>query len=650
MDIDLTDFSQTLAIGAFTIAGIWGLIALTLGSFQPSRAAKLLPSSVETVVFADNWFTRIFAVVFVSAVGLLAEDISNKYVDTDDLIEWIDKTLGSTAGAPDDRCNQNSRPRYMPAALFPRTEASTRREALFGDRIGEGKIGELAMTVAHVGAFRNHGAIFGLSVERELLLIDASRVADALGPLPNGIVQPAIAPSLACEANLEWLATRVYYPAKNRVYQEGNYYEELAAIQKRIDFARSITLIAATLFIAMFAIAAVKLLAWLVFSTHRVLKDEVWSLPPLNLSSKRRWAAIAVNLSMSWTLRVLLGGGVLAGTLYACSLFSYHAEEMEFNRRTFGYYANLIADPQSQVNIVASGMGGVSAALQLPRNEGYIAIADAKENLGNHIDISRIAHLKLTEQGMSRFVPIPTIWKKEHPTPSDLEAACWVQPGETLLVIEGSYRPQANKSESVEPRRILLLRIVRQDLGLTAEEQGSWTITGNDPLGEVEGIVCLGSDPGSVTILAAERERPGAPAKENMIKIVPIHLRGDGTAHAGEAEKLALGNELNSFGRVVSELLLTPSNELLAVATEDPSDIGPFKSAIYKLGTVGPEGKIAMDIEIRARLDGFKVEALAPIDADHDAIREILIGTDDESFGSQWRRVRLTGADATNAE
>lgn len=100
-------------------------------------------------------------------------------------------------------------------------------------------------------------------------------------------------------------------------------------------------------------------------------------------------------------------------------------------------------------------------------------------------------------------------------------------------------------------------------------------------------------------------------------------------------------------GRSCAELLLVPQTDgshlLYSVATTDPGDLGPFSSAVCRIGQVvlsasGPQF-IPCEPVVLHRLDGLKVEALnLPPSLVEGA--DFVIGTDDETYGGIVRTTK----------
>lgn len=94
--------------------------------------------------------------------------------------------------------------------------------------------------------------------------------------------------------------------------------------------------------------------------------------------------------------------------------------------------------------------------------------------------------------------------------------------------------------------------------------------------------------------------------------------------------------------RDISDMYLHHDGSLWASACEDPGDAGPFRSVIYRLGSVrkDPEQPFlpANQPEILLDVSGFKIEALSspPVSA---PLSTMCIGTDDEIYGGVWRSV-----------
>lgn len=95
-------------------------------------------------------------------------------------------------------------------------------------------------------------------------------------------------------------------------------------------------------------------------------------------------------------------------------------------------------------------------------------------------------------------------------------------------------------------------------------------------------------------------------------------------------------------GRSCGDLLLVPdfgqrgSWGVYSVAATDPGDLGPFRSAVVRIGRIRRSSFQAVPPAVVWRLDGLKVEALAPTPEGIEG-SGFCIGTDDENYGGIWR-------------
>jgi hypothetical protein len=118
-------------------------------------------------------------------------------------------------------------------------------------------------------------------------------------------------------AALEAAVRSMYYAAKNIVYRNGNYFNELQEIKTRVDFTRSLVIV-----------CVIYLPCYLVLG--------VWCFLPDKLSSIIGAARAKRNLILA--LILLYGVGIfLAG-------YSWKIEERSYNLRVFGYYASIVAE------------------------------------------------------------------------------------------------------------------------------------------------------------------------------------------------------------------------------------------------------------------------------------------------------------------
>jgi hypothetical protein len=91
-----------------------------------------------------------------------------------------------------------------------------------------------------------------------------------------------------------------------------------------------------------------------------------------------------------------------------------------------------------------------------------------------------------------------------------------------------------------------------------------------------------------------------------------------------------VGMEVDSQGNIYTVAAFDPEG------TVDNPDIGPFRSAVFKIGNV-ISGDVVLDVEatVHAVVDGFKVESVAVRENGNGL--ELFIGTDDEDYGGTLR-------------
>lgn len=116
---------------------------------------------------------------------------------------------------------------------------------------------------------------------------------------------------------------RLWYNAKNRVYREHEYYEEIERMESRLDFSRTITVVS---LLAVFASVAFIFIGEIVALLNRRGREI-----PLAKSWRRA----------SWlrTLIFLL--------IYCCATIAYTRESLEINKRVFGYYSSMLHENEA---------------------------------------------------------------------------------------------------------------------------------------------------------------------------------------------------------------------------------------------------------------------------------------------------------------
>jgi hypothetical protein len=241
-------------------------------------------------------------------IGVLAEDISNKYVD-------------------DSKNNFESPFSIIKYPLLSKekdkVELSLIRdlkvESLVED-FAPPDIKSLAKELAENGAFEMVDAEKGAAVQ-EWILSDNPQPLCEKGKKSKDCVDNN---GKISSDDIKKTIIELYYYAKNRTYKETNYYDEMKKIQSRWDFSRSIALISS-------------------FYTALALVGFPFSL--LSIWIRNRWKHNNHEYPNRFWFNRIRKGIVTLIILFAINFFSYWAyqrEADEFNKRAFGYFSSML--------------------------------------------------------------------------------------------------------------------------------------------------------------------------------------------------------------------------------------------------------------------------------------------------------------------
>lgn len=278
MNLDLSEFVGTLCIGGGIILGLAILIRAFVG--------------VELVSIVERLDGKLLGNTFVLtmaafALGMVAEDASDHYVDTDG--QFLQKTLGFATESE-----------IRTGVLLGRSGEIISRASDASAKEAEWQ--NLARAYANLGLFSAQDPEFGTKIEQAI----KSKSKLIHSPDLNKLIRITV--------------NGVYYQAKNTVYREDNYFKELGLIQNRIDFARSLSVLSVLfviITIAFFFMAVAK-----IFYAKLLKREGAFSKIP------------ALTASATILITVFIGVFLVARDAYA-------AEEAEFDRRVFGYYASM---------------------------------------------------------------------------------------------------------------------------------------------------------------------------------------------------------------------------------------------------------------------------------------------------------------------
>lgn len=623
MEINLNDFGPTLVLGVFIILGLLAAY-YTFGRGLILAQASAFFSDTGTVAKLLGALTLTIAAL---GLGIIGEDVSNKFADID-RDEFKGKLFNTQTG-------------MRVAVLFDREKVPGDAKAFTGNHTGNPLCRDLAAT----GRLSRY-------------LLDP-RLRPAAIALEAAVIARQPYPS----EDLGKITDAAYYPAKNIVYQKDAYRDELAAIQIRADFTRSIAIHA--IFILILAVG---------MFVVQLMRVRVWTpgaKPPLRFPETESSPVIpdhAPPAPMQWlwysfSREELLGRKRLALALmqrasifftvclaiYYVGRFAFHREEREFNVRTFGYYATLDEKDLPTRGHPAPSQPPALSGAQRWDGSTVLVVHDAKSGIENSVPRLGLIDLRQPATGYT-----PLVWPPGEPIPSDLESVCAIpgHPDEFLVAESGYYKPDDAPAEE-KPRdgRIFWVTLSRPAGGAPAVVTVLKTFQWPDVLSgqkdprkpythDIEGIVCVMC--GESTLLVAA-DRAGG------LYWGPLDLKlksGSKINLPGYLDVKAEFPSLQAFPRLVTELHVDAKRQLWAAAAFEPKETeagtggGPFRSAVYQLGTLNVN--LANPIELakanprQVSIGGLKVEALTSTNESD----RLFMGTDDESFGGLWRLIQ----------
>ncbi|KQW46723.1 MULTISPECIES: hypothetical protein [unclassified Roseateles] len=307
MDMALKDIGITFLVGAFTVLALdWVLLHIAglnltgffsgerLGLEVPDRAGKPV-APLKAYGHKKSFDPTMTAAVFAGlsfGVGILAEDLSYKYMDSVPVPSW--RSIHAEQLFGDDE-------------LWNFQKDSRLRTLLKRDRAREtGWLPkDLAKDLAKANAFSLARIDKAADVEAWL----TSPTASAANLDPDARDSCVDAGCIRGET-LKGAIANLYYFAKNKVYGDKNYYDEMRRIQARMEFSRSIALVSFFYLIVSIFVGAV------VFCCRRNV--------PLKAIGRRTGTALAALFC-----------------IHAAAVWAYEREADEFNKRAFGYFSSM---------------------------------------------------------------------------------------------------------------------------------------------------------------------------------------------------------------------------------------------------------------------------------------------------------------------
>ncbi len=238
------------------------------------------------------------------AIGVLAEDVSEKYRD------GLHTPFNSVSA------------RVFPNSLIEVIDLpikyDARMKTLFKDLEADKPVPRLmAEELARTKSFTLADPVYGEKVDRWI-------------NTPNRCI-PSTSSSDSCPslAELELSATKLYYYAKNMTFAEANYYDELKKIQIRMDFSRSISMLAFVYFVAALLVVVILLIRMACLTIISPARSSVLTLLLKTPEDGKRLLTKAPLVLMALFL------------VHFVAIWAYARESDEFHKRAFGYFSSM---------------------------------------------------------------------------------------------------------------------------------------------------------------------------------------------------------------------------------------------------------------------------------------------------------------------
>lgn len=367
MDLGIKELGSTFIIGAFTILGLELILyyffgreltgffqgRLGLGKREHGGAAKdgaaggsgdsggeeSKHQSMRIAVFVGLAF----------AVGVLAEDLSDKYRDTVEIpFKFVTVSISSLVP-----------PEYKKTLGLPLKEDAKVTTLIF-DLSGNPEPQPLALELAENRAF---SVVHIEKADRvEAWLRDKNRCV----PWKEGGKQCPAYSDITVE-DVTRCIFRLYYYAKNRSYAVPEYYDEMKKIQTRGDFSRSISLIAFIYLVPAFLITVGRALTdvgkKMPGRGKKVVRSRVLGASLYTLTFIITFVRfVLTQLATFWReiLHFIKGPDVAKGgggekkfvkmlavltilfLIHLLSMWAYEREADAFYKRAFGYYSSML--------------------------------------------------------------------------------------------------------------------------------------------------------------------------------------------------------------------------------------------------------------------------------------------------------------------
>lgn len=270
----------------------------------------------------------------------------------------------------------------------------------------------------------------------------------------------------------------------------------------------------------------------------------------------------------------------------------------------------------------------------------FLVVFDKK----NFQDGNRLAVLTVSEENGYSIKELKVKdWKHKEGRANDLEAVSAI-PGtknEYLLVEAGYWEGEFGRIFHVElnKEKIKIKKVYK----IPSISPGGKS----NPEGDnFEGVACIKHD-GDLYVILGERggttRFPNGLLRIGILKEGAKQIDWETFAEDTFEVKLPKAVKTTKMMRTVTDLYLDKGGKLFASAAVDDSDIGPFKSVVYEVGTLEfKKGKLNIAKARKGKqvytVDGFKIEAIAASPKFMKSSK-LCFGTEDETYPGQWRPI-----------
>lgn len=284
--------------------------------------------------------------------------------------------------------------------------------------------------------------------------------------------------------------------------------------------------------------------------------------------------------------------------------------------------------------------GGASGLEQINDNT-YLVVYDLK----SYEKGFRMGLINVSTEAL-KVSPIEIDSWDEEGISSDLESICSI-PGkldEFLMAESGNWQGKLGRIFQVRVDTAELKAYILGSTLIPMVHQNDVGIRGD----QYEAITCLPYDENKRIVILGERGG-SANFPRGIVRWGIFDLRDHSFTMHGEGLK---GIEIDVPGtwvdgqskRDIGDFHIDSDGGIWAVATEDPGDLGPFHSVIYKLGETNHKNIekpfiIFDSINITKEVNGLKIEGLSGpcngINSSHSFVSE------DEIYGGVWRPIKI---------